>query len=285
MSKSQKEYEVEKIIDKRNKPHLQYKVKWKGWSLKDSTWEPIEHLTNVLDLVHKFEKSHSEESRKRKRMLGRKRKHSPIILSSDDSDSEEHEPAHKKKKHRRDASSSDEKEEKKKFKKSKEKQDSSESDAESVENGKEKPKTSKNVSTSSDEEKPKKQKVHSASESGSEEAEKPPKRGRPKKVILSDSDDSESAKKVKKPAPKIKKADYEEEEVDGEETRESIRSFLLKSEKPEMIMTAKADSEGKIAVKVKLANGESLWVKTDVLAKTHPKLLISYYESNLKFSK
>lgn len=51
------EYEVEKILDKRFKNgKVQYKVKWKDYSLSESTWEPEENLEGSKELVKEFEK-------------------------------------------------------------------------------------------------------------------------------------------------------------------------------------------------------------------------------------
>ena len=50
------EYEVEKVLDKRfRKGRVEYFVKWKNYD--ETTWEPSKHLTNVQDLIDKFEKS------------------------------------------------------------------------------------------------------------------------------------------------------------------------------------------------------------------------------------
>ena len=50
------EYEVEDILDKRIiKRKTQYLVKWKGYSLHDATWEPVEHLGNAEDVILHFE--------------------------------------------------------------------------------------------------------------------------------------------------------------------------------------------------------------------------------------
>jgi len=50
-----KEYEVEKILDvrfkKNNKRH--FLIRWKGFSVKDDSWEPEEHL-NCPELINKF---------------------------------------------------------------------------------------------------------------------------------------------------------------------------------------------------------------------------------------
>lgn len=62
MGKEQQEYAVEKVLDKRFvKGKIQYFIKWKGWDIKDSTWEPIEHL-NCPDLVDKFESEYAKKN-------------------------------------------------------------------------------------------------------------------------------------------------------------------------------------------------------------------------------
>lgn len=55
MKKSPKTYEVEDILRETfiyGKVH--YLIKWKGYGLRDCTWEPIEHLKNVPDIIHKW---------------------------------------------------------------------------------------------------------------------------------------------------------------------------------------------------------------------------------------
>ncbi|KYR00841.1 chromo domain-containing protein [Tieghemostelium lacteum] len=57
------EYEVEKILDKRNfKGSIQYKIKWEGFGVSDATWENEENVTNCQDLIEKFNREHMEES-------------------------------------------------------------------------------------------------------------------------------------------------------------------------------------------------------------------------------
>ncbi|RFU74948.1 chromo domain [Trichoderma arundinaceum] len=54
-----KEWEVEEIVDSRiDQGTLQhwFKVKWKGYTNKDNTWEPKTNLTNCKTLVEKYEK-------------------------------------------------------------------------------------------------------------------------------------------------------------------------------------------------------------------------------------
>lgn len=47
-------YEVEKILNKRFNPkgRPEYFIKWKGYAQK--TWEPIEHLSNIPDMIFDF---------------------------------------------------------------------------------------------------------------------------------------------------------------------------------------------------------------------------------------
>jgi len=59
---SDKEHEVEKILDKRErrgKP--KYLVRWKWYTVKEDTWEVLENLKNIRDLVEEFEKEIREE--------------------------------------------------------------------------------------------------------------------------------------------------------------------------------------------------------------------------------
>lgn len=59
------EYEVEKIVGKRiYKKHVQYLVKWKGYSENENTWEPKSHLLNCSKLIKLYEE---EQKKKRER--------------------------------------------------------------------------------------------------------------------------------------------------------------------------------------------------------------------------
>ena len=55
--KNFKTFDVERILEKRinslNK--VEYLIKWKGYSLKETTWEPYYHLSNCKDLIRDFE--------------------------------------------------------------------------------------------------------------------------------------------------------------------------------------------------------------------------------------
>lgn len=53
---SNEEYVVEQITDKRLKNgRTEYLVKWQGYPVSESTWEPIENLKAVMNIVNDFE--------------------------------------------------------------------------------------------------------------------------------------------------------------------------------------------------------------------------------------
>ncbi|KAK1245775.1 hypothetical protein MKX07_004844 [Trichoderma sp. CBMAI-0711] len=56
---SKQEWEVEQIvnsmIDEETMEHF-FRVKWKGYSTKDNTWEPKKNLVNCKDLLEAYEK-------------------------------------------------------------------------------------------------------------------------------------------------------------------------------------------------------------------------------------
>ena len=53
-----KSFNVEKIITRRidGKKNL-YLIKWEGYPITDCTWEPISHLSNIIDMVQEFEEN------------------------------------------------------------------------------------------------------------------------------------------------------------------------------------------------------------------------------------
>ncbi|XP_077977365.1 histone-lysine N-methyltransferase SUV39H2-like [Glandiceps talaboti] len=70
------EYEVQKIVDyvRDEKGRDWYFVKWKGYSSKENTWEPLANLMNCKKKLKKFHKAHEEEKlnskqHKKKRQL------------------------------------------------------------------------------------------------------------------------------------------------------------------------------------------------------------------------
>ena len=60
-TKEPKKYEVEKILAKRGKDkNTEFKVRWKGYSAKDDSWEPIQNLKN-LDVLKKYIKQERKD--------------------------------------------------------------------------------------------------------------------------------------------------------------------------------------------------------------------------------
>ena len=60
-------YNIEKIIGRRLADDgYEYKIKWKGYPLEQSTWEPIKNLENAITLVTEYDKAHPIEINKKK---------------------------------------------------------------------------------------------------------------------------------------------------------------------------------------------------------------------------
>ncbi len=75
-------YIVEKILEKKIEEGTEkYKIKWEGYSKKDCTWEGLENLESVMNLVEKFNNKHKENKEsKPKRAKGRPRKEVKSLL-------------------------------------------------------------------------------------------------------------------------------------------------------------------------------------------------------------
>ena len=56
------EYEVEEFLSKkRRKEGWYYLVKWAGYELQESTWEPYENIKECKDQLKKFEEKYSRD--------------------------------------------------------------------------------------------------------------------------------------------------------------------------------------------------------------------------------
>ena len=57
-------YQVEEILDKRinEKGKPEYKIKWEGYSIDESSWEPLSNLKNVIYMIDEFNKNHKDNS-------------------------------------------------------------------------------------------------------------------------------------------------------------------------------------------------------------------------------
>lgn len=75
-------YTVEKILNKKKEGNkVKYLVKWEGYPMEDSTWEPEENLEYVQGLIDEFEHGLKDIYKQKKR--GRPRK-----IENDNSDSD-----------------------------------------------------------------------------------------------------------------------------------------------------------------------------------------------------
>jgi len=93
---SDKEYEVESILDHRKKhergANMEYKIRWKGYSKAHDTWEPEDNL-DCKDMLADYHKEHPkfEPHVKKEAKKKRKRKRSVTVIK-DDAEKEEEIP-------------------------------------------------------------------------------------------------------------------------------------------------------------------------------------------------
>ena len=80
-------YNIERILDRRKvKGKYEYKIKWEGYPMNQSTWEPLENLETAKLLVEEYDKTHpfkdskkemkSRQLEKVDQLTNRKRKNS-----------------------------------------------------------------------------------------------------------------------------------------------------------------------------------------------------------------
>ena len=63
-------YSVERILDKKKiKGIWKYKVKWEGYTEDECTWEPIENLDNVIQMVVDFNSEYENKPKPRGKIL------------------------------------------------------------------------------------------------------------------------------------------------------------------------------------------------------------------------
>lgn len=81
---SDDEYEVDRIIAKRFNPHIQcyeYRIRWKGYTSMDDTWEPKENLTHCDGLLRDFDQDANMNAEYEKKILEIKENMTKIILN------------------------------------------------------------------------------------------------------------------------------------------------------------------------------------------------------------
>ena len=78
-------YNIEKILDRRKtNGKLEYKIKWEGYPMNQSTWEPMKNLESAKELVEEYDRTHpitaqqksskSEHKKKETTFINKKRK-------------------------------------------------------------------------------------------------------------------------------------------------------------------------------------------------------------------
>ena len=56
---SEKLYNVEKILDRKKiNGKFKYRIKWEGYPINESTWEPMKNLETVKELVEEYDRIH-----------------------------------------------------------------------------------------------------------------------------------------------------------------------------------------------------------------------------------
>jgi hypothetical protein len=79
---SMDEYEVESILEKRKMGgKWKYKIKWVGYPEEQCTWEPVENLDNVQDLLEEFEANFAKQEVKKQLQKGSNSKDSNLAKS------------------------------------------------------------------------------------------------------------------------------------------------------------------------------------------------------------
>ena len=78
-------YNVERILDKKfENGQTYYRIKWKGWKMADATWEPLENLNNIDEMISEFNSNFKENIEKKNPHVGsglRKCKKDKDVLS------------------------------------------------------------------------------------------------------------------------------------------------------------------------------------------------------------
>lgn len=69
-------FEVEKLLNRRKeKGKTLYRVKWLGYDMKEATWEPVENLSDVMEMVFELDEKLDKKKVPQKKWGKKKRPH------------------------------------------------------------------------------------------------------------------------------------------------------------------------------------------------------------------
>ena len=64
-------YTVEEVIGRRKKKgKYEYLIKWKDYSINESTWEPMDNLYFVKELIEEYDRSYDSKNKNKKKKEG-----------------------------------------------------------------------------------------------------------------------------------------------------------------------------------------------------------------------
>ena len=67
-------YNIEKILDRKyNGGRLEYKIKWEGYPMSESTWEPMKNLESAKEMVEEYNRTHPMNSQKKSKSHSKKK--------------------------------------------------------------------------------------------------------------------------------------------------------------------------------------------------------------------
>ena len=73
-------YNIEKILDRRKtNGKYEYKIKWEGYPMSQSTWEPMKNLESAKELVEEYNRTHPINTQKKPSKGDHKKKDATFI--------------------------------------------------------------------------------------------------------------------------------------------------------------------------------------------------------------
>ena len=73
-------YNIEKILDRRKtNGKLEYKIKWEGYPMNQSTWEPMKNLESAKELVEEYDRTHPITNQQKSSKSKHKKKETTFI--------------------------------------------------------------------------------------------------------------------------------------------------------------------------------------------------------------